>query len=151
MPWPKKTVTNPNALKMKGGDTITIKLLEAEPHKIIVQHFTGQGYDECVGQGCEFCANKVKRSAKCFMKVVDLADQKEKVLEGTAGLFNSIREVMEMTNGGNGSSYMIKATGEKLERKYTVIPMAIQRAPVVIGAKAPEPVRGDAQDDDFRP
>lgn len=140
MPWPSPT--NGNYLTLKDPGTITIQLMESEPHEIKTQHFENKKYFDCTGSGCALCARGIRQSVKCKMKVLDLADTKEKILEGTGGLFNQLKKIMDMCNGGKGSSFMIKAEGVLLERRYTVIPMGVAPA---IGAKAPE--IGDAQDD----
>lgn len=133
MPWPKKN--SGNYLRLKNGDTVTIQLLAAEPD-ITYQHWHGNEPEDCTAPDCADCTDGIKRSAKCKINVLDLADKKEKSLEGSSAMFNAIKTVIDMTDGGKGSSYMIKATGEKSERRYTVLPL--NTVPHAIGAKTEE-------------
>lgn len=120
MPWPtKQTVDDGESLRLEKDKVVKILILEDEP-ELYFTHYVNGKTSKCTAPECPHCTAAIKRDTKGSIKVKDLADGKEKKLKGTAALFTSIHEVLELCGSRKGFIFAIKATGEKKDRRYHV-------------------------------
>lgn len=121
MPWPTKiTQSDADNLRLKTNQTVTIKFLDDEPD-LYYTHFVNNKSVLC-NEPCNHCANKLKRSEKGSIRILDRSDNREKRLSGTAALFFSIKHTLDMCGGNRNLFFNIQAVGEQKDRRYYVIP-----------------------------
>ena len=131
MPWPQKnSVNDADKIYAKPDKVIKVKFLEDEP-ELYYTHYIGGKVVKCGAPDCQHCLQGDRRSTKGSIRVMDLEDGKEKKLNGSAALFNSIHDAVEMCGSIKSFIFSIKATGEKRDRRYTVMPMPLGAAPAV--------------------
>lgn len=147
MAWPKKVSRDDgDKLYLDVNKEYTVLILESEPETYYT-HFVNNKSTACAGAGCAICAVGEKRNEKGKIKIKDLADGKEKLLTGTAALFISLYEVITMVGGREGYKFKIKATGEKSQRRYTIVPLPLGQA--MVTKEAPNPSVEEAEEDIF--
>jgi hypothetical protein len=130
MAWPTKPqVDDGESLRLEKDKIIKVVLLEDEP-ELYYTHYDGVKTNKCDAQNCQYCVAGMKRDTKGSIKVKDLADGKEKKLKGTAALFISLHETLDMCGGRKDFVFAMKATGEKQQRRYTITPLPKSSASV---------------------
>jgi len=126
MPWPKKieSKNDGDKLYLKKDEIVKVQFLNDEPELYYV-HFdeVTRKTSKCDISNCLQCSNGMKRQEKGSIQVMDQADGKEKTLSGTAALFLAIKEVFDICGGRKGFVFSIKATGDKSQRRYHVVPL----------------------------
>lgn len=146
MPWPTKQSNNDDGetLRLEKEKVIKILILEDEP-ELYYTHYVNGKTAKCTAPDCPQCLAAIKRDTKGSIKVKDLSDGKEKRLKGTAALFTSIHEVLELCGSRKGFLFAIKATGEKKDRRYHVTALPATGAPMVSA-----PAKEDEDEDPFK-
>ena len=138
MAWPQKQVFDDSeSLRLEKDKIVKVVLLEDEP-ELYYTHFDGVKTNQCTAPNCPQCLSGVKRDTKGMIKVKDLADGKEKKLKGTAALFISLHETLEMCGGRKDFVFAMKATGDKAQRRYTITPLPKASASVTSAPVAEE-------------
>lgn len=138
MPWPtKQTVDDGESLRVEKDKVLKVLILEDEP-ELYYTHYINGKTSKCTAPDCAPCTAAVKRDTKGSMKVKDLADGKEKKLKGTAALFTSLHEVIELCGSRKGFIFAIKATGEKKDRRYHVTALPATGSPMTSAAEPDE-------------
>jgi hypothetical protein len=135
-----KTLSSSDFLKFKDGQTEDLHILNDEPRKEIFHGFA-KTKSVCSGEGCELCANAKKPEDKAkerwVTNVLLRSDGTVKKWEFGWSVMRQIKDIAEMLNEGGQSitdvDLRVKATGEKMEREYTV--MQKVGGPVPVGLK----------------
>ena len=124
MPWPtKQKKDDGDKLYLELDKVHKIRLIDDEP-SLYYTHYVNGKTIKCEQTDCEHCEAGVKQNTKGTMLVLDMADGKQKALSGTAALFIAIKETLDMCEGGKGKFvFSMKATGEKTERRYHIVPL----------------------------
>lgn len=128
MPWPKPNIpiNDGDKLFLKKDELVKVQFLEDEPYLYYVHYDeTTKKTSKCGGADCPQCQGGMKRQQKGAIKVCDQGDGKEKTLAGTAALFLSIKEIFDMCGGRHGFIFSMKATGDKSQRRYHVVPLPV--------------------------
>ena len=135
MPWPKKqTFDDGDKVFLKKDEIVKVQILEDEP-ELYYTHYVEGKTSKCSAPDCAFCFKGEKRNEKGSIKVKDMADGKEKRLSGTAALFLTLQETFQMCGGREGFIFSMKATGDKAQRRYHVVPLPVTGQPTVSAAE----------------
>lgn len=132
MPWPtKQTYDDSNSLVLKKDQMVKVQLLQDEP-ELYYTHYNeaDKKSTKCTAPDCDSCRAGLKRVEKGSMLVKDMADGAEKKLKGSAALFLTLHEILDMCGGRNGFIFSMKATGDKSARRYHIVPLPINGSAV---------------------
>lgn len=122
MGWPTpQKFDDGDSLYCEKDKIIEVRLIDPEP-SLYYTHYVNNKTVKCTSPECQHCTAGEKRIEKGSMLVMDMADRKQKKLKGTAALFIALREVLEMTGGMTGYIFSMKATGDKSQRRYHIVP-----------------------------
>lgn len=138
MPWPKKqSFDDGESLILKKDEVVKVHLIDEEP-ELYYTHFIDGKSTKCSAPDCAHCLAGEKRNEKGSMMVKDIADGKEKKLKGSAALFLALKETLDMCGGKQGFVFSMKATGDKAQRRYHVVPLPIKGASVQASHAEPD-------------
>jgi len=139
MPWPKKHSNDDSEKLYLAKDKIAkVVLLDDEP-ELYYTHYVSNKTEKCSAPDCTHCSAGIKRNEKGKMRVRDTADNKEKLLAGSAAMFQALHEAVEMCGNRNGFIFALKRTGESKSTRYHVsaLPLATVSAPTDEDDKVP--------------
>lgn len=125
MPWPTRNYEDGESIILETDKTVKVILIDNEPELYYTHYINGKS-TKCNGSDCEHCAEGDKPNEKGSMLVQDVSDGKQKKLKGSAALFISLKEVLDMCGVKTGFIFSIKATGEKQKRRYHCVPLPLQ-------------------------
>lgn len=131
MPWPSESKNG--GTKLYASDTpIDIRFIDKEPEEYHT-HFlnTEKKSVKCIGHECDYCVKGVRRDAKYSILVMDMKDGVQKSLSGSAALFRKIKLTTNLMDTDTTPCLRIKASGQKLKKEYTVVPIQNKEIKIV--------------------
>jgi hypothetical protein len=129
MSWESMEInSNSKYVKIKGGETADIHILDEHPTKKIIHWINGEK-SECAGKQCLNCSDGVEAQERWVTNVLDRRDSKVKLYEFGPGVARSIRDIAQMLDEEGQTIHSvdlrIKVDGSGKNTKYSVLSKAM--------------------------
>lgn len=123
-------------LKWNDGETHELMITSHNPEQMRV-HWTGSGYEPCVGPGCPWCMNGNKAKTRWSVDVI--CQDVELVWEMANLTYQDLQAIAQQYGGIHHLSLRVSRRGTGRQTRYTLIPLGTPTQEPQAGSPTPQP------------